>query len=89
MISIEKEKLIRKLLRTGLTAVEITRRTGVNRKLIGQIKKLSEIRKRKTFRRHVEKDIPYELKEAKRCEKCGGKVFVWPCLICNPKGGCY
>ena len=87
MISIEKEEQIRRLLSLGKTAISIAKIVGVERQLVGLIRKLSGIRNRKET--NLSGEVPVELKESKRCESCGGKVTVWPCLLCNPKGGCY
>lgn len=89
MITIDKEKLIRKLLSEGETAVSIAERVNVSRKLVGKIRKLQWIRDRRGGKRRKKTGVPKKLKEPRRCGMCGGKVTIWPCLLCNPKGGCY
>jgi len=80
MIDIDTEKKIRKLLSEGVMFKDIAERLHVGRKLIGKINKLPEIRDRKGAQGK---------RIIRRCPTCGGKVFLWPCLLCNPQVGCY
>ncbi len=80
MISVDKEEKIRKLLSEGVKLKVITERLGVSRRLVVVISKLSEIRERKG---------PQGRQKIRRCPTCGGKVYVWPCILCNPQEGCY
>lgn len=81
MISIAKEKQIRLLFRKGLSNREIARKTGIARGTVDILKKLPELRERKSKRPHRE---PKKLKEPRKCPTCQGKVEIWPCLLCRP-----
>lgn len=89
MITIDKEKKIRKLILENLPTRVIAERFEVSIFLVRQIGKLTKIRERKVTKKAKKKEVLAELKEPKRCPSCGGKVFLWPCLYCNPQAGCY
>ena len=89
MITIDKEKKIRKLILENLSTRVIAERFEVSISLVRQIGKLTKIRERKKTKKKKEHEALISLNEAKRCSSCGGKVFLWPCLYCNPQAGCY
>lgn len=83
MIPLDKEKQIRNLLKKGISGREIAKIIGVSRGTIQRIKKLPRLRKHdppvQGFRKLK------QLKKARRCNICGGKVKIWPCLLCHPE----
>lgn len=89
MITIDTERSIRKSLQDGKTIAATARRFGVCFNTVKTIKKLPCIRERKAIEEKNKRGILVKLQESKRCEICGGKVFLWPCLLCHPQAGCY
>lgn len=103
MITIEKERMVRTLLSEGETVEGIYRQSKVSRVTIRKIRDSKGIYSGAPFRNRIhepslernrithrkEIGVRHNLKEAKRCPDCGGKVLLWPCLLCNPNVGCY
>ena len=82
MISIRKEKLIRKLLGAGFSKPEVSRLSKVSVstiKVIGRLKCLRLRKRKRAMRMELQK-----LKEPARCRECGGLIFLLPCVLCRP-----
>jgi hypothetical protein len=83
VIPFSKEKLIRGLLSQKIPDREIARQVGVSTTAVRAIKKAPALRGGRT--------IPKlrSLVRPRRCNDCGGKVKIWPCLLCHPETADY
>jgi len=84
MIPIEKEMWIRSLLSLGISGRKIAIREKVARQTVKLIKESPKLRTRKKLKK---KQRFKKLKAPRKCPKCGAKVYLWPCLSCNPEVG--
>ena len=84
MIPIEKEMRIRSLLSLGISGRKIAIRVKVARQTVKLIKGFPELRPRKKLKK---KQQFKKLKTPRKCPECGAKVYLWPCLSCNPEIG--
>lgn len=82
MISPERESEVRELLGRKLKHREISRRTGVDRRIVGQIARGTRP-DYEALRRDREEARPRKLAEERRCGTCGGLLVIVPCVRCR------
>jgi hypothetical protein len=74
-------QLVLRLYSRGMTLRTIARRTGVSLSTVVRLTRASGRRPREMV---LPDDPPpsYDPTLLRRCPGCGGRVYVWPCLLC-------
>ena len=70
------------LLASGLTHLQISRRTGLSRRTVARI--AAQGRRQLTAADiHDDRPAGFEAECLNRCRGCGARIYLWPCLQCE------
>ena len=78
----QKKERVRMLLATGLSHIQISRRTGLSRRTISRI--AAQGRRQLTAADiHDDRPAGFDLECLNRCRGCGTRIYLWPCMTCE------